>query len=57
MGSSRTLAVDDAREHPVLRDNLAIPDLDVVAYLGVPLADPEGHVLGAFCVISSRPRV
>jgi GAF domain-containing protein len=31
------LVVSDAREHPVLRDNLAIRDLDVVAYAGIPL--------------------
>jgi GAF domain-containing protein len=51
------LVVTDAREHPVLKQNLAIRDLDVIAYLGVPLISPEGHALGSFCVIDSKPRL
>lgn len=50
------LVVNDAREHPALRDNLAIRDLDVIAYLGVPLIDAAGHALGSLCAIDSRPR-
>jgi hypothetical protein len=50
------LLVDDAREHPVLRDNLAIRDLDVIAYAGIPLIDGRGHALGSLCVIDNRPR-
>jgi serine phosphatase RsbU (regulator of sigma subunit)/putative methionine-R-sulfoxide reductase with GAF domain len=50
------LVVPDARRHPTLRDNLALRDLQVVAYLGVPLRDRDGEVLGAFCVIDHRPR-
>lgn len=49
------LVIDDAREHPLLQENLAIPDLGVVAYAGVPLATPEGRVLGSFCAIDSQP--
>ena len=51
------LVVTDAREHPVLKQNLAIRDLDVVAYLGVPLISADGHALGSFCVIDSKPRL
>jgi hypothetical protein len=50
------LVVDDAREHPVLRDNPAIRDMGAIAYAGVPLIDPEGFALGTLCVIDSRPR-
>lgn len=50
------LNVEDAREHPTLKDNLAIPDLGVVAYLGVPLTASDGCPLGSFCVIDSSPR-
>ena len=50
------LRVTDAREHPLVRDNLAIRDLDVVAYLGVPVRDPDGHVLGSLCAIAPEPR-
>ncbi len=31
------LVIEDARVHPLVRENLAIPDLRVVAYAGVPL--------------------
>jgi GAF domain-containing protein len=50
------LLVDDAREHQLLRDNLAIRDMGVIAYAGIPLIDPDGHALGTLCVIDSRPR-
>lgn len=51
------LVVEDARRHPDLNDNLAIRDLGVIAYLGVPLTTVEGLVLGSFCVIDHEPRV
>jgi GAF domain-containing protein len=51
------LIVSDAREHPVLRTNPAIRDLDVIAYLGVPLITADGHALGTLCVIDHKPRV
>ena len=50
------LVIEDAREHPLVRDNLAIPDLGVVAYAGIPLATGDGLVLGSFCVIDHVPR-
>ena len=50
------LVVSDARLDPRLRDNLAIQDLDVVAYCGVPLTDADGHTLGSFCAIEHAPR-
>lgn len=56
VASRETLLVDDAREHSLLRDNPAIRDMGVIAYAGVPLIDPDGHVLGTLCVIDSRPR-
>lgn len=49
------LIVDDAREHPVLRDNHAIRDLGVIAYAGVPLFI-EDQAIGAFCVIDDHQR-
>lgn len=51
------LVVQDAREHPVLRDSLAVSELGLVAYCGVPLRTPNGQVLGALCAIDGRPRV
>ena len=50
------LVISDARDHPLVRDNLAIRDLNVVAYLGIPLTMPNGETIGSFCVIDSVPR-
>ena len=57
VASGDPLIIEDARRHPLVRDNLAIVDLDVVAYAGIPLVTSEGYALGSFCVIDSRPRV
>ena len=56
VSSGEPLLVRDAREHPLLRDNPAVTDLDVIAYAGVPLVASGGHVLGTFCVADIRPR-
>lgn len=50
------LVIEDARTHPIVQDNLAIRDLGVVAYAGIPLMTGEGHVLGSFCAIDHQPR-
>ncbi|HEX5689571.1 MAG TPA: GAF domain-containing sensor histidine kinase, partial [Roseiflexaceae bacterium] len=54
--SGAPLIVEDARTHPLVHDNLAIPDLNVIAYAGVPLIDPQGHALGSLCVIDGQAR-
>ena len=56
VASARPLVISDTRTDARLRDNLAIPDLAVIAYLGVPLTDAEGDVLGSLCAIDHRPR-
>jgi len=50
------LAVSDAREHPLLRDNLARRDLGVIAYAGVPLSAGRDQAIGSFCAVDSKPR-
>ena len=56
VAARRPLIVDDAREHPTLRENLAIRDLDVIAYAGIPLIGRDGEALGTLCVIDDKPR-
>jgi signal transduction histidine kinase len=54
--SAMPLIVDDAREHPLVRDNSAVKELNVIAYMGIPLTTPNGATLGSFCVIESHAR-
>jgi diguanylate cyclase (GGDEF)-like protein/PAS domain S-box-containing protein len=56
VSSAEPLVVVDAREHPLLRDNLAVRDLAVISYAGVPLITSNDEVLGALCVVDSVPR-
>ncbi|MBM2615537.1 PAS domain S-box protein [Actinoplanes sp. LDG1-06] len=51
------LVVDDARVDARLHNSPAIGDYQAIAYAGVPLRSPDGHVLGSFCVLDSEPRV
>lgn len=53
---NKALIIENAPEDSRVCDNLAIPDLGVRAYLGVPIHDPGGMALGALCAIDSKPR-
>ncbi|HEX4337091.1 MAG TPA: diguanylate cyclase [Polyangiaceae bacterium] len=55
VSSGQPLIVEDARKSPLLRDNLAITELGVIAYAGVPI-ESEGRAIGAFCAIEQKPR-
>ncbi|GAB5493649.1 MAG: hypothetical protein Phog2KO_38640 [Phototrophicaceae bacterium] len=54
--NEKNLIVEDARKDEHLMHNLAIRDLNVIAYAGVPITLSDGHTLGAFCAIDSEPR-
>jgi PAS domain S-box-containing protein len=54
--SGEPLIIPDARVHPLVKDNLAIPDLGVVAYAGIPLTTANTHVIGTFAVIDQEQR-
>ena len=56
VSTSETLSVADARLDPMLQHNLAVTDLGVIAYLGIPLKTAEGYTLGSFCAIDTTPR-
>jgi len=51
------LVIEDARDHPLVANNLAIPDLGVIAYAGMPLRAPTGETIGACCAIDTEPRI
>ncbi len=50
------LVVHDARNTALVADNPAIDELGVEAYLGVPIADRSGTVIGSLCAIDHAPR-
>lgn len=50
------VVVSNANNHPTLKNNLAIKDLRVIAYAGVPICGRSGQAIGSFCVIDSNPR-
>jgi serine phosphatase RsbU (regulator of sigma subunit) len=52
----RPLILPDARRDEQACASMAISDLGVVAYAGMPLTDGRGHVLGCLCAIDERPR-
>ena len=56
VATGRPLIVQDARRVAALADNLAIRDLSVTAYAGIPLFLQDGHAVGALCAIDTRPR-
>jgi PAS domain S-box-containing protein len=53
---AESLIIANAREHPLVRDDLAVPDLGVVAYAGIPLVLSTGDVLGSFCAVDTKAR-
>jgi GAF domain-containing protein len=54
VASEQPFLVEDAREHPLVRDSGAVA-AGVISYAGVPLSF-EGQSIGALCVIDSQPR-
>jgi len=55
--SGEPLEIQDAREHDLVRDNPAVEELGVIAYLGVPLRAPDGSVVGSVCAVNPETRV
>jgi GAF domain-containing protein len=52
-----TLAIPDVRLDPRMRHNPLIEAFDLIAYVGVPLVDRSGHVIGTLCAIDQQPRL
>jgi GAF domain-containing protein len=54
--SGSSLVVANSNDDPLVADNLAVMELGVIAYAGVPLRTGSGPVVGAMCAIDHRPR-
>ncbi|MBL3670665.1 GAF domain-containing protein [Streptomyces sp. M2CJ-2] len=50
------LALDDVFDYPRFKGNPLVNDLGVRSYLGTPLRDNTGMILGTVCVADFRPR-
>jgi GAF domain-containing protein len=55
VGSGRPLIVEDARNDPRTVGDPAIDAFDAVAWIGYGIEDPDGMVLGTFCLMDSSP--
>jgi len=53
--SGAPFVVENANDDPLVADNLAVLELGVIAYAGVPLRRGDA-VVGALCAIDHRPR-
>lgn len=53
--SGEPLVIEDARAHPLVKDNPAVAS-GAVAYAGLPLKTSAGQTLGTFCIVDSKPR-
>lgn len=50
------LVIEDARVHPLVCENPAVPKFGVVAYAGVPIHGQDEQAIGALCVVDTHPR-
>jgi diguanylate cyclase (GGDEF)-like protein/PAS domain S-box-containing protein len=50
------MVVEDAALDPRFHDNPLVTAGMIGFYAGVPLRDPEGHALGALCIVDPQPR-
>jgi len=51
------LVIEDAREHPLVKDNPIVPEWGVVSYAAVPIRTQDGLALGSIYVADTVPRV
>jgi GAF domain-containing protein len=50
------LSIQNARVHPLVMEHPSVAEMGVMAYLGFPLFDPAGFVLGTLCFVDVQPR-
>ncbi|MEX2583727.1 MAG: PAS domain-containing protein [Gemmatimonadota bacterium] len=55
LASRQPLLIEDARLEPRFAGNPIVTDHGLVAYIGMPLLTEEGHAIGTFCVVDTKP--
>jgi GAF domain-containing protein len=53
--SGHPLLVADAAAHPVFASNPLVRSGGVASYAGAPLTTPDGDVIGALCIVDTKP--
>jgi two-component system, cell cycle sensor histidine kinase and response regulator CckA len=56
VASGEPLAVEDTKAHPLGRNEATLHELGIEAYLGVPLKDAQGDVVGVLCTVDRHAR-
>jgi GAF domain-containing protein len=56
VAARQPFVVEDARIHELVRTNPAVEELNVISYLGIPLALHNGVSLGSFGIVDHQPR-
>lgn len=54
--SGEPFVVENALEHPVVRDNPLVVEDGIRCYAGIPLITSRGHALGTLCVLGVAER-
>ena len=54
--TNKPFIVEDTRTLPLLDDNLAVLEFNIISYVGMPLTTQNGTCLGSFCVMDNEPR-
>ncbi len=57
VANGKPMILEDARVDSVFKNHPAVRSGAVVAYLGVPLIDPDGNAIGTLCVFDGKPRL
>jgi diguanylate cyclase (GGDEF)-like protein len=56
VSTGEPLVVSDGRRDPRVADHLAVRELSVIAYAGIPLVLSDGHAVGTLCAIDRVAR-
>lgn len=54
--TGREMAVENAREHPLVCNSRFALEGEVISYLGVPIANRSGVIVGSLCVFEPSQR-